>query len=96
MKVLARRLGINKLMGIGIVGAIVSLLFCGTMLTPLLVAVFVVVGLGVLAPNVEGVVLAALVAFVGLAAAGWWLRRMRRSGSRPRAAIPSAGPGRAA
>jgi hypothetical protein len=75
-----RRLGINRFIGIGMVGSVVSLLFCGTMLTPLLAGVLVAIGLGALAQHVEGLVMGAFAAFAVLALFGcwvWWRHRRR-------------------
>lgn len=73
-----QRLGMSRLTGVGIVGALVGLLFCGTMFTPLLAAALVVVGLGAVALHLEGVVMAAIAAFVVLALVAAWRQGGRR------------------
>ena len=70
-----RAKGATALLEVGLAGSVVSLRFCGTMLTPLLAAALVAVGLGALALRVEELVLVVFAVCVAGAVAGWWLRR---------------------
>lgn len=65
----------NRLMGIGIVGAVVTALCCAGIGTPLLVAALTAVGLTALTRNLDLVLFPTLALFLALIAAGWWLRR---------------------
>lgn len=65
----------------GVIGSVVAALFCGTMLTPLLVTVLAAAGLGALATNPDLVVIPALVAFLLMAYLGWRARRSRSRGT---------------
>jgi mercuric ion transport protein len=75
---------IRALFGVGLVGTIVAALCCLGVLTPLLVAGLVAVGLGALTRSLDAVLVPALVVFVVLTVVGWYGRRQApAAGGRP-------------
>ncbi len=63
---------------LGIIGSVVAALFCGTVLTPLLVAFLAAIGLSFLDPDL--VVVPVLVGFLILTYVGWRTWRRARPG----------------
>ena len=69
----------RRLFPIGVVGSVIAALCCVGVLTPLLVAGLVALGLGTLTPNLDLVLLPALAIFLVLTFLGWRARRTRPS-----------------
>ncbi len=67
----------------GLIGSVVSALFCGTVLTPLLVAALAAAGFASLADNSDLVVLPAVAAFLLVAYQGLPREECERRGLRP-------------
>jgi mercuric ion transport protein len=64
------------LLSFGVVGTVVAALCCAGILTPLLVALLAVLGLGVVTDHLDAVLLPALAGFIALSGFAYW--RLRR------------------